>query len=239
MKTTKLSGIHWGVAAGLVMALPQVAQAEGFWQGRASLSPGQYTYQQEAAPQFNRSAGDTDGDIIAADVGAAFGLKMGDGSTLVFDVELEALTIDSDVDSLDFERTDFKASAGWVFDVGVNLTPFLGLRYAWQGDGYFNDDFYTESGFLAGVGLSGLSLSENLSLALSIAFNDSTLDADLAETDASGYSLKLAVRPSSIPVAFSLKYQYFDVDLDASGFGGFEEEYLTLSATWYFAQGAL
>ena len=222
---TKLS--RTVIAVALLGTVPLAAQAEGFWQSRASFSLGNYTYEESSA--------DSDGPIIAADVGAAYGLKLQDGSTAVFDVELEAMTIDAEGDvDLDFERTDLKASAGWVLDVGLNLTPFVGLRYAWQGDGYFDDDFYTETGFLVGVGLSGIKLGDNLSLAGSLAYNDTELEAGSAEADASGFSFRASLRPKGSAIGYSLKYQTFDVEDDL-----FNEDYLLVSATWYFAQGKL
>ncbi len=233
MKTTKLSGIHWGVAAGLVMALPQVAQAEGFWQARGSLSLGLYNYEEPM------SSFESDGDLLAGDLGGTVGLPIGQDSTLIVDVELELIQAKPD-DFPDFDRTDLKVIFGLPLDVGLTLSPFAGIRIAQQGDGFFNDDLYSETGFVLGAGLSGIKLGES-QLAFSIAYNDSTYDwspEGRGDQDASGYSLKASYRLANSPLAFSIKYQYFDAPSQGVN-AEFNEDYLLGSATWYFAQGAL
>lgn len=245
-KTITVSGLVLG------LSVVSVAQAGGSWLARTSASYGLYSINVEQGPLVS----DGDGTAWAIDVGGVLGFALGEdnAATLVFDVDLEAMSVDADTDNnfvvqsdgtlvsgnsssnTEFERTDFKFTVGTSFDVGFSLTPFVGYRYAWQGDGYFNDDLYIETGYFLGVALGRLTWIEGFEISLSGSYNDTTLDNESGpDTDATGLSARIAIKPEKSPLGFSLKYQNFDYD----GAGNNKEDYLLASLTWYFAQGAM
>ncbi len=236
------------VAALLGVTASGVVYAEGFYLGRASFSPGYYTNDGRGNLGNTPVSFDGDGFILAADLGGAMGFKLADNQSLLFDLELEAMTVDGDTtisgggqtaqSDTEFERTDVKLTVGYSIRSGLNYSPFIGTRIAYQGDGFFNDDFYSESGFFVGFGISGIEMGSKLRMSGSVSYNQTELDTGSSDVDADGYSVRLGLRSIGSPLGYSLKYQTFDTDPDAGG-TVIEEGYLLASLTWYFMQGKM
>lgn len=231
------------VGAIAVLGCSGVANASGFYQLRGSLSPGLY----ESKVSGSNISSKGDGTIYAFDLGSVIGFKLSDTMNLAVDLELEAMSVDAEADgtisgqafsnpSADFERTDLKLTTGLAINLSsqLSLSPFLGYRTAWQGDGYFDDTFYTENGFFLGLGASA-SVGKQARIAGAFAFNKTKLDSTGGtEDDADGYSVRLTLRPNQ-HYGVSLKYQGFETD----GSVELKEDYYLASVTWYFLQGAI
>lgn len=206
-------------------------------QGSASLSLGQY----DLSGALDLEA---DGTILGGDLGFSYATG-GENGLTVFAGEIEFMSTGSidgsirnpntgqrqDISDSEFDRTDAKVTAGYQFP--NRITPFVGARLAWQGDGFFNDDSYKETGYFLGASLSGMKVGEAGAFAVSLAYNDSTLDTAGGELEVDGLSARVAFNLAKSPVGFSLKYQEFSDDNDF-----FKEQYLLASVTYYFYRQA-
>ena len=225
------------------------AMADGFFVGRASLSPGQYT----SKVTSGGASISGDGLLVAGDLGASVGFRLGGSKSLVLllDGEVELATVASNAElpagspvpqaGTDFEKTDSKVTAGLVIPVGdLSVTPFAGARLSWQGNGMFSDDLYKETGFFVGAGLSGISVGGDVKMSISAAYNATELEDGIisGKVDADGYSAKLSFRKKGSAHGYSLKYQTFETDRDNTG-ADLKEGYLMASLTWYFAQARM
>ncbi len=229
----------------ILMVTPAWSAApSAFWQGRASISLGQY----DTDGRDNSGSLSADGNIVGLDLGGSFGANFWKADALgalLFDIELDFLTVGSidltlrdsngnvvgSTSGDDFDRTDLKFTVGQQFSLG--LVPFIGYRIAYQGDGLLDDENYQEKGIVLGLAYSGIELGKAAKLGLSVAYNDDELEFDNGATvDVTGYSARATVNLTGVPLGFSLKYQTFEDDRSI-----IRENYLTASMTWYFLRG--
>ena len=173
---------------------------------------------------------DIDGDYLSHDAGLSYILAFDDNTALLADAELEFFQIEVD-EGGEFDRTDLKLTFG--YKTAVNLTPFIGYRNGWQGDGFLDDEAAKETGWFFGGSYSGLPLGELGQLTLSAAYNLNNYEFNGGDFDTAGVSAKVSLLLDAFPVGLNLKYQSFSDDEDIGE--TYEETYLTLlSATWYF-----
>ncbi|MGJ8670985.1 MAG: hypothetical protein ACSHXK_15980 [Oceanococcus sp.] len=234
-----------GLAA-ISAAYSGTALADGFFLGRASLSPGFYSTEVSA----NGVSIKGDGLLVAGDLGATLGFKLGGAGSpvILLDSEIELATVASNAElpngsqvGTDFEKTDTKLTVGIAIPAGnLSITPFAGARLSWQGNGMFGDDLYKETGFFVGAGLSGIKVGGDVKMSISAAYNATELEDGIitGKVDADGYSAKVTFRKTGSAHGYSLKYQTFETDRDATG-ADLTEGYLLASLTWYFAQGSM
>lgn len=185
---------------------------------------------------------DASGNYFSADLGFTYAYSLESAGSIIADLELEYFQIDIDNNGAEFERTDLKLTSG--YKTAVNVVPFVGYRRAVQGDGFFSDDFAVEDGFFLGASYVGIPLGEwaNMSVTAAYNFNNYEDTPTSLDWDTAGLSTKVSVLLSSVPIAFSLKYQSFSEtdskDLRSAGADSFnyKETYTTyLGVTWYYA----
>lgn len=104
-----------------------------------------------------------------------------------------------------------------LLTVGViatsHLSVFSGYRIAWQGDGFFDDDIWKESGAVVGASYGGIEMGPLL-LGVSAAYSFSEAEyPDGSDFDYPGISLKLNLSVADAPNhALQLRYQRFSGD---------------------------
>lgn len=213
---------------GLVLLSGAALANQTVIQARASLSPGLYDFG-ISVPGLGSASGD--GSIIAADTGFSAIFVQANGGAVLSDIELEYMDIDvSGSGGGSFNRTDLKLTTGYQFP--SRITPIVGYRFAAQGDGFFNDDNYQETGFFVGVGYSGIKLGDFGSLGGSLAYNATELEfPDGSKLDADGGSARVSVSLNEIPLSIGLRYQTFDISESTFNF---DESYFLLSFTYTF-----
>lgn len=207
---SRLSGL---VALISLLAVSGTAMAEGVVIPRLGAHLGQYEV------EFSAPGIDADNDETAygLETGLFYGRKQ-----FVADLGLEFLDVDN------FDITSTNLTLGWRF--AKHWSAFAGYRYAWQGDGAFDDEFYTEDGPFIGIGLGGMPLADWGSWGLSVAYNDD--EAEIADTtfDFTGISAKFLVSLRNQPIGLQLRYQQFEDDADEFDL---KEDYLLLGVIWY------
>lgn len=176
--------------------------------------------------------------------GAQVGLTAGWGSFSA-DVAIDYLRLDLP-EAID--RTDLLLTLGYL--IGSHGSVFAGYRFGFQGDGFFNDDIFKETGPFIGAGIGGIEVGA-VTLSSSLAWNFSQIEdfpVDGQETDYDGISLKLGGALKSHPQhVVQLRYQMFEGDdssrLDVNDDGvadailelDVEESYLQLFYLYNFA----
>jgi len=228
-----------------VLAFSPIAAQAGdhILQGRVTpLGYGGYDFELGITDSTGTSSSDASGTYLSADLGFTYAYSLGNGSSIISDLELEYFMVDIDDSSAEFDRTDMKLTAG--YKTPVNVVPFIGYRRAVQGDGLFSDDFAIEDGFFLGASYVGIPMGDwaNLSVSAAYNFNNYEDTPTSLDWDTAGLSTKVSLLLSSIPLAFNLKYQSFSEsdskDLRSAGAQSFnyKETYTTyIGITWYYA----
>lgn len=143
----------------------------------------------------------------------AYGLQTGVSAAIgnfFGDVAVEYLAVDVDGE---LDRTDMLLTAGYLF--GNNWSGYAGYRRGMQGDGPFNDDTFSETGFFVGVGFAGVEMAGVL-IGTSLAYNFSEAEdfpLEGKDFDYGGISLKFNGSLTSLPNhSLQLRYQRFNGD---------------------------
>jgi hypothetical protein len=142
---------------------------------------------------------------------AAWGDFFGDVAVEYYEVRNDARSIGGNEFALD--RTDILATAGYL--IGRHWSAFGGYRRGMQGEGAFDDETFSESGFFVGGGWGGFEIGP-LTLGTSLAYNfskaeDFPFPGD--DFDYGGLSLKFSLSPSAAPQhSIQLRYQRFTGD---------------------------
>ncbi|MEC9361582.1 MAG: hypothetical protein ACPHN2_03470 [Sinimarinibacterium flocculans] len=214
------------VAAGL-LAVANTAMAEEMYFS-ARVGPTLGMYQQDAT--FVIADADT-GDVIVEGQSddsweTAYGAQVGASAAygnFFGDIGIEFLAVDSDAD---LDRTDVLVSLGYL--IGQHWSAFVGYRKGMQGDGFFDDDTFNESGFFLGAGIGGVEVGDFV-VGSSLAYNFSEakdFPFEGEEFDYEGISFKLSGSLKSMPQhSLQFRYQRFTgdssdvqpVDVDGDG----------------------
>lgn len=214
------------MAAGLLVAANAAYAEEMYFSGR--IGPTLGMYQQDAT--FSASDADT-GELILSGASddsweTAYGIQTGVSAAygnFFGDLGVEFLAVDSDAD---LDRTDVLVSLGYL--IGQHWSAFVGYRKGMQGDGFFDDDTFNESGFFLGAGIGGMELGDFV-VGSSLAYNFSEAQDfpfDGEEFDYGGISFKLSGSLKSMPQhSLQFRYQRFTgdssdvqpVDVDGDG----------------------
>jgi hypothetical protein len=143
----------------------------------------------------------------------AYGLQTGLSALFgdfFLDAGIELLAVNSDAD---LDRTDLLFTAGYF--IGQHWQAFAGYRMGMQGDGFFDDDTFSERGFFVGAGIGGMEVGDFM-LGASLAYNFSEAQdfpQDGEKFDYGGLSFKLNGQLKSLPQhSLQLRVQRFTGD---------------------------
>lgn len=194
------------------------ALADWFGIGRVGALGGIYN------SDFELVLRDTGGDVVdrEGDSNTLASLGVFGGYTVAYDMfyadaALEFQTTPFDSAGEDgFDRTDLLLSVGVFLPRDFNAS--IGYRLAWQGDGFFDDDFYKESGPVIGIGFPSFPFIGNWRVNPSAAVNFTKLKFDSVDDEPSftGVSLRAAVIQPDSPHSFGLRVQRFSGSDDES-----------------------
>lgn len=187
------------IAVGAVLALcsgPLLADVAGV--GRAGFLAGYYDLDTSVGGQNQTSMGIFGGYTLAfqnlffADLG----------------VEYQST---SNNDGAGFDRTDVLPSVGIFLPRGFSAQ--LGYRIGYQGQEFFDDEIYKETGPFFGLGFPSMQVVGDYELSPSIGFNLTEFDFDdpnLPKSDFYGLSARAAVSKPGSPHTFGLRIQRFE-----------------------------
>lgn len=151
------------------------------------------------------------------------------------DAAFEYQAVPGNDDINEFDRTDV------LFSVGAFLprdfTASAGYRFGWQGDGFFDDEVWTETGPFVGLGFPSFVVATDWTVSTSVAVNFTELEFPNNQTaDFFGLSGRAGVSRKGSPHSFGLRVQQFTYDerLNDPDLGAVDVDYEELYAHLFY-----